>query len=62
LEYPGIQGEDNIKRDLQELEFGGRDWIDLAKDRNSWRALVNTLMNLGGSIKFEKFIDELRTG
>jgi hypothetical protein len=27
------------------------DWIDLAQDRNQWRALVNTVMNLRGSIK-----------
>jgi hypothetical protein len=33
---------DNIKIDLREMGWGGMDWIYLAKDRNQWRALVNT--------------------
>jgi hypothetical protein len=32
--------------DLRQIEWGGRDWIDVAQDRNQWRALVNTVMNL----------------
>jgi len=32
--------------DLQEVEWGDMDWIDLAKDRDRWRALVNAAMNL----------------
>jgi len=36
--------EDNIKMDLQEMECGGMDWIDLARDRDRWRALVNAAM------------------
>jgi hypothetical protein len=38
--------EDNIKMDLREIEWSGMDWIDLPQDRDRWRALVNTVMNL----------------
>jgi hypothetical protein len=36
----------NIKMDLREIGWDGMDWIDLAQDRDRWRALVNTVMNL----------------
>jgi hypothetical protein len=36
----------NIKMDLREIEWDGTDWIDLAQDRDQWRALVNMIMNL----------------
>jgi hypothetical protein len=38
--------EDNIKMDLREIVFGDMDWIHLAQDRDRWRALVSTVMNL----------------
>jgi hypothetical protein len=38
--------EDIIKIDLGEVGWGDVDWIDLAQDRNQWRAFVNTIMNL----------------
>jgi hypothetical protein len=37
---------DDIKIDLKEIGWGSMDWIDLAQDRNKWRALVNTVMDL----------------
>jgi hypothetical protein len=37
---------DNIKIDLREIEWGGMNWIDLAQDRDQWRALVNAVMGL----------------
>jgi hypothetical protein len=37
---------DNIKMDLREIGSGGMDWIDLVQDRDQWRILVNTVMNL----------------
>jgi hypothetical protein len=37
---------DNIKIALREIEWDGMDWIDLAQERDLWRILVNTVMNL----------------
>jgi hypothetical protein len=44
LGRPRRRWVDNIKMDLE--RWDGMDWIDLAKDRDQWRALVNTVMNL----------------
>jgi hypothetical protein len=46
LGRPRRRWEDNIRIDLREIGWGGMDWIDLAQDRDQWRALVNTVMNL----------------
>jgi hypothetical protein len=37
---------DNIKMDLREIGLDGVDWMDMAQDRDQWRALVNTVLNL----------------
>jgi hypothetical protein len=43
---PRRRWENNIKLDLKEVGSGGMEWIDLAQDRDRWRALVNAIMNL----------------
>jgi hypothetical protein len=46
LGRPCSRWEDNNNMDLREIGFGDVDWIHLAQDRDRWRALVNTVMNL----------------
>jgi len=46
LGRPKYRWEDNVKMDLQEVEFGGMDWIELAQDRDRYWTLVNAVMNL----------------
>ena len=46
LGRPRCRWEDNIKMDLQEVGGGCGDWMELAQDRDRWRALVSTVMNL----------------
>jgi hypothetical protein len=48
--------EGNIKIDLKETGYDGLDWIHLAQDRFQWRALVNTVMNLGVPYKAGNFL------
>jgi hypothetical protein len=45
LGRPSRRWEDNNKKDLQEVRRGCGDWMELAQDRDRWRALVNTVMN-----------------
>jgi hypothetical protein len=45
LRKPRRRWETNIRMDLREIGWRGMDWIDLAQDRDQWRALVNTVMN-----------------
>ena len=44
LGRPRSRWKDNIKMDLQEVGGGGGDWMELAQDRDRWRALVSTVM------------------
>jgi len=46
LGKPRHRWEDNIKMDLQEVGYGGMDWIDVAQDRDRWRAFVNAVMSI----------------
>jgi hypothetical protein len=46
LGRPRRRWEDNIKMDLREVGCGGIDWMDLAQNRDRWRAFVNRVMNL----------------
>jgi hypothetical protein len=45
LGRPRRRWVDNIKMDLRGIEWGGEDLIDLAQDRDQWRALVNTVVH-----------------
>ena len=45
LGRPRRRWEDNIKMDLQDMEGGCGDWMELAQDSDRWRALVSTVMN-----------------
>ena len=47
LGRPRHRWEDHIKTDLQEVGRGCGDWMELAKDRDRWRALVSTVVNFG---------------
>jgi hypothetical protein len=46
LGKPRRRWEDTIKMDLREVGYGGMDWIELAQDRDRWRALTNAVINL----------------
>ena len=46
LRRPRRRWEDNIKMDLKEVGGSCGDWMELAQDRDRWRALVNTVLNL----------------
>jgi hypothetical protein len=56
LERPRRRWVHNIRMGLRDIGWGGMDWIDLAQDRDQWRALVNTVMNLRIPQNFGKLL------
>jgi hypothetical protein len=52
--------EDNIRMDLQKVGCGGMDWIDLAKGRDRWRAVVNAVKTLGRSTLTVRWEDNIK--
>jgi hypothetical protein len=52
----------NIKMDLREVGWDGRDWIDLAQDRDRWRTLLNTIVNLRVPYNAGKFSSSCTIG
>jgi hypothetical protein len=46
LGRPRRRWVDSVKIDLREIGRGDRNWIDLAQDRDQWKAVVNTIVNL----------------
>jgi hypothetical protein len=53
---------DNIKMDLREIVCDDMDWINLTQDRDQWRALVNTVMNLWAPYSAGKFLSSYTIG
>jgi hypothetical protein len=53
---------DYIKMDLREIKWSCMNWIDLAQDRDQWRTLVNTIMNLRVPLNVGKFLSSCTTG
>jgi hypothetical protein len=62
LGRPRCRWVDNIKIDLREIGWDGTDWIDLTQDRDQWRALVNTVMNLRVPENARKFFSACTIG
>jgi ribosomal protein S4E len=53
---PGVDGRIILKRIFRKQDVGGMDCIELVQGGDRWRALVNAVMNLRGSIKCEEFL------
>jgi hypothetical protein len=53
---------DNIKTDLRDIDWEGVHWIDLAQDRDQWRALMNTVMSFRVPSNAQKFLSGCTIG
>jgi hypothetical protein len=62
LRRPRSRWVDIIKTNLEEIEWDGMDWVDLARDRDQWRALVNTAMNLRVPLNAGNFLSGCTIG
>jgi hypothetical protein len=62
LERPKRRWVDNIKIHPREIGWRGMDWIDLAQNKDQWRALVNTVINLRVPQNIEKLLSSCITG
>jgi hypothetical protein len=62
LGRPRRRWVDNLEMDVREIGWECRDWIDLAQDRDQWRVLVNTVMNLRVPSNAEKFLSSCIIG
>jgi hypothetical protein len=62
LRRPRRRWADNIKMDLSEVRWGGMDSTGLTQNRDQWRALVNTVMNLRVPQNVGKFLSSFTTG
>jgi hypothetical protein len=62
LARPRLRRVDNIKMDLREISWNGVDWIDIAQDRDKWRALVYTVLNCRVPLNAGKFLSGCTIG
>jgi hypothetical protein len=62
LKRPRRRWVNNIKIDLREIGWDDVDWIDLAQDRDQWRALVNTVKDLRVPYHARKFVSGCTIG
>ena len=60
LGRPRLRWEDNIRMDLREVGCGCVDWMELAQDRDWWRALVSAVMNLRVPLNVGNFLTSCR--
>jgi hypothetical protein len=60
LDSPGVDGRIIVEWILVEIGWEGEDWINMAQDRDWWRALVTKVMNFRVSIKAANFLTSLK--